>query len=169
MKIPSEAILNKLFHLPPFVYFIAFLAALVIGFNLYLVYRSTVMHQDVVSDRYYEDGLKYDSALSAQKRIDSLGLSIAMHLTENQTSVQWSGLDSSGLLATGKQSSLCQVTFYRPGNRDLDRQLILEVDSLVPGKWKSPSPMLKSGLWNITVRWYRDTTLWLEKSFRHSA
>lgn len=161
--------MQKLFPWPPFVYFLVFLAALVIVFNLNLVYRSTVMHQDVVGEHYYEEGLRYDSALSAQKRIDSLGLAVAMQLAENQTSVQWSGLDSSGLVATGKLSSLCQVTFYRPGDRALDRQLNLEVDSLVPGKWRSLSPALKPGLWNITVRWYRDTTLWLEKSFRHPA
>lgn len=161
--------MKKLLALPPFMYFIALLAALVIGFNLYLVYRSSVMHEDVVSDHYYEDGLKYDLPLAAQKRIDSLGLGIALHFAAGQASVQWTGLDSSRLKDAGRQATRCQATFYRPGDRALDHRMDLFVDSLVAGKWVSPKPDLQTGLWNITVRWYRDTTLWLEKSFRYSA
>jgi len=159
--------------IPPFIWALSLAAGLVVAFNLFLVWKASHVHEDMVLRDYYRAGLGYDSVVTAQRRVDSLGLDIGLIIGNGMAEVFWGkgklpwheGMPTVGVGAPWR----CEAHFYRPDSEKLDFSLALTEDSLKTGLWKAHAPPLKSGFWKVTVQWYLGKGLWLEKRFLYQA
>jgi FixH len=176
-------------NLPGFVFGLAFMAVAVVGANLYLVFRSSSMHQDMVRDDYYAESLKHDTLVLAQRRADSLihhlPMSMQLELQGNAATVTWTILtldsNSDSHSAAGNGAPLqafmqslthCEAIFYRPGDRSLDQAITLSQDTGLQSQdaavqWQGVVQPLKPGLWRVSVRWYDGPALILAREFHH--
>jgi hypothetical protein len=155
--------------IPPFIYMLGFTVFIVMVANIWMVTRSNSMDVDVVRTDYYAESLKHDLLLNAQHRVDSLKLDILLRMQNGQASVEWR-MGGSGSVDTHLITKLkCVSHFYRSDDSRLDQTVTMLQDTLVPAAWKGFPKPLMPGPWKISVRWYLDTLLFLEKPFKYSS
>lgn len=104
--------------------------------------RSIRSGVDLVAPDYYAQEIRHQSRIEATQRALALGTNAVVAWEAGQLLVSIAGAAG----ATGT------VTFYRPSDSTLDRQLPLALD----GSGRQSSPVtLASGLWRIRAAWYQ--------------
>jgi hypothetical protein len=166
MKLMATSIKTRF---PPFLFMLGFIVFAALCANIWMVIRSTLVKADVVRVDYYAQGLKHDILLDAQRRLDSLGFLVALHIQDENISVKWDRTDTSAFPPDFLTRLQCIAQIYRPDNSHLDQSISLVRDSLMPIQWLGMPQPLAPGRWKVSVRWYLDTLLFLEKPFKYSS
>ncbi|MDD7913672.1 FixH family protein [Polaribacter ponticola] len=117
-----------------------------IGFILYFVITMStnkMYSYDLVTDKYYQQELKYQQEIDATKNASKLKENITLNKSEKGLNVIFpKGFDYDKI--KGK------VFLYRPSNKQLDFEMSISTSSqylLVPEK------RLLDGRWNIIINW----------------
>jgi nitrogen fixation protein FixH len=104
------------------------------------------MSEDVqlVTDRYYDNELRYQDRIQAMERANGMVTRVHMEPGSGCVLVRFPRLGSPDDVDG-------QVTLYRPANRADDRTLPLVLDTV----WtqRIPTRMLAPGLWRVQVQW----------------
>ncbi len=104
------------------------------------------MSEDVqlVSERYYDNELRYQERIQATELANGMATRVSVELQPGVVLVRFPRLGSPGDVHG-------QVTLYRPADRAEDRTLPLVLDTL----WAQsiPTRALASGLWRVQVHW----------------
>ena len=117
-----------------------------IGFILYFVITMSTdktYSYDLVTDKYYQQELKYQQEIDAKKNATELKENITINRTEKGLNINFPK-DFENKMIKGK------VFLYRPSNKQLDFEIPISISNkylLVPEK------RLLDGRWNITVAW----------------
>lgn len=127
-----------------------------IGFIMYFVITmstdNTYSH-DLVTDKYYQQELKYQQEIDAEKNASVLKENIKLSKTPQGLQIKFPD-DFSSKEIKGK------VFLYRPSNKQLDFEMPISITNtylLVPEK------RLLGGRWNITISWTYKNTAYLFK------
>ena len=117
-----------------------------IGFILYFVITMSVNKEyshDLVTEKYYQQELKYQGQIEAEKNSQTLEENVSVNQTADGVIVSFpKNLDYKNI--KGK------VFLYRPSNKQLDFEIPISISSkylLVPEK------RLLDGRWNINIFW----------------
>lgn len=125
-------------------------SGLVLVFVLFVVVMLGItgflMTQDVnlVTDRYYDKEVQYQSRIEAMERARALGTSAGLERTSGGILLQFPrGVPRMEMAGT--------VTLYRPADHSADRILSVAPDSL----WQQfvPTTSLAPGLWRCQMQW----------------
>ena len=113
-----------------------------IGGVLVMVWVSVAQRVDLVSDEYYEEGLRYQKRIQAKEHAGDGGVAISLAPDGIRLQFPSAGTtrDVEGI-----------VVLYRPDNRGRDRSLPVALDSL-SGQTIAGSS-LHPGLWRVKVQW----------------
>jgi nitrogen fixation protein FixH len=117
-----------------------------IGFILYFVITMSTdktYSYDLVTDKYYQQELKYQQEIDAKKNATELKENITINRTEKGLNINFPK-DFEYNMIKGK------VFLYRPSNKQLDFEIPISISNkylLVPEK------RLLDGRWNISVAW----------------
>jgi hypothetical protein len=104
------------------------------------------MTEDVqlVSERYYDNELRYQERIQAIERANGMATRVSMELRPGVVLIRFPRLGSPADVDG-------RVTLYRPADRVEDRTLPLALDTL----WAQsiPTRALVPGLWRVQVQW----------------
>ena len=104
------------------------------------------MTEDVqlVTERYYDNELRYQERIQAIERANGMATRVSMELRPGVVLVRFPRLGSPADVDG-------RVTLYRPADRAEDRTLPLALDTL----WTQsiPTRALAPGLWRVQVQW----------------
>lgn len=144
----------KIKNLNPFTIWLYFIAIGVLSALTWMVYTALSHRPDMVTEQYYEQGLKEESILRYHRNATNTQFQI--QITDSST---WSFIAQ--IKGLNIKSPL-QVHYYRPSEKKLDQNLMIVADS--NGVYHSPA--LQKGEWKmeITTHLAADTLL-LEKEF----
>ena len=120
---------------------------LFISFILFFVIKASTQKKysyDLVSEEYYKDELKYQTAIDNMQNVKDLGIEIAIETIEE------------GIQLTFPENFKTEningnVSLYRPSNQSLDFEIpfqLSEHTSLL-----IPDNKLVDGRWDIKIRW----------------
>ncbi len=118
-----------------------------------------LMTQDVnlVTDKYYEKELAYQTRIKAIERTRGLGAEAGIETAPGAVIVRMTRAMASGA-GDGK------ILLYRPSDRSSDRTMAVAADSA--GQQVIPFGTLASGLWRVQVQWtMRGEEYYLEQPF----
>ncbi|HNS12209.1 MAG TPA: FixH family protein [Bacteroidia bacterium] len=114
-----------------------------------LVYKSSKVNVDLVSENYYEKEVMYQQQINKEK--NSLGLEKDVQLSINRNFIEihfpetFSPEEISG-----------NIQLFKPDDSDLDLSLEVRADS--NGKQIINTSALKTGRWEVKINWsYRNT------------
>jgi hypothetical protein len=120
-----------------------------------MVVASVTKNIDLVTDNYYEKGLKHEKRIQTVNRTQAL---------EEQVSV----VSGEGVVALSFPSQFSpamvegEVLLYRPSDRRLDTVVPVQLDSV--GRQQIPTGGLQRGLWKLQLSWsYRGVDYYTEE------
>lgn len=115
------------------------------SFMLNMVYRCTQQRVDLVSEKYYENELKYQQRIDMQKNTAALekNLKIVRESEKVQFEFPVSGGSRSG-----------QITFFKPD--DARQDFVVPVSGITGNSQEVNTAKMKKGWWNVQVQWTQD-------------
>jgi hypothetical protein len=120
-----------------------------------MVFTAVIKRVDLVTDDYYESGLRHESRIQAVQRTQALPEQVSVHVERQTLTVQFPRQFVPDVVR-GK------VMLYRPSDRRLDATVTLRLDSL--GSQRIPMERLERGLWRVQVSWaHQDVLYYTEK------
>jgi nitrogen fixation protein FixH len=104
------------------------------------------MSEDVqlVSERYYDNELRYQERIQATERANGMTTRVIVEFQQGVVLLRFPRLGSSDAVDG-------RITLYRPANRADDRTLPLVLDTL--GTQSISTRALTPGLWRVQVQW----------------
>ena len=117
---------------------------LFVGGVVFMVYVSMSQKVDLVSDRYYDQGLKYQERIRAQER--ALRMDGGVRVSVSGPSIR---LQFPARLSADKISGT--VMLYRPADRRSDRAVAITPDAAL--SQTIPMAGAEEGLWRVQVFW----------------
>lgn len=126
---------------------IALTALAFVAFMLSLVYRCSREEVDLVSEKYYENELRYQERIDRLRNAASSGQKVAIAQSESAVKLTFPA-DGRGSKVAGS------VAFYRPDDSHLDFSLPVSLDrasaQVIPVKGR------QHGRWQIQITWEAD-------------
>lgn len=119
---------------------IVVVAASFVIFILNLVYRCSNERVDLVSDRYYENELRYEERLHSQRNVNQDRAGIKFRETNNSLTLIYPAKALNGT-----------VNFFRPDDSRLDFNLPVQPDD--SSRQHLSLSELKKGIWRVQVSW----------------
>ncbi|HNQ00459.1 MAG TPA: FixH family protein, partial [Bacteroidia bacterium] len=112
-------------------------------FILQFVYRCTQQRVDLVSEKYYENEIKYQQRIEMNKNTAALDTALRISLNQGKVAIEYPS-------AKGARSG--NITFFKPDDSRQDK--IVAIDS-TSGSTKQLVDVanLKKGWWNVQVQW----------------
>ena len=126
---------------------------ILIGIIIFIVITVTMtvifMNQDVnlVTDKYYENSLKYQDEIEKQSRTNSLNEEVKINFNGQELSILFPE-DYKNKNIGG------EIYFYRPSNPSLDFKLPLLLNEM--GIQIIPTQRLEKGFWRLKLNWTMD-------------
>ena len=126
---------------------------ILIGIIIFIVITVTMtvifMNQDVnlVTDKYYENSIKYQDEIDKQSRTNSLNEAIKINFNGQELSILFPQ-DYKNQNVSG------DIYFYRPSNPNLDFKLPLLLNEI--GRQIIPTQRLEKGFWRLKLNWMMD-------------
>jgi len=120
----------------------------VVGATLVFVVYSFTEPVQMVTDNYYAEDLRY------QEQIDKKARAIALQDRPSIISKPGAGIEINYPPAIVEEGPKGDILLYRPSNQDLDKRLVLELDS--NGKQFIPANSLTPGYWELKLEWEVD-------------
>ena len=126
---------------------------IVIGIIIFILITVTMtvifMNQDVnlVTDKYYENSLKYQDEIEKQSRTNSLNEEVKINFNGQELSILFPE-DYKNKNIGG------EIYFYRPSNPSLDFKLPLLLNEA--GIQIIPTQRLEKGFWRLKLNWTMD-------------
>jgi nitrogen fixation protein FixH len=119
---------------------------LFIGFIMYFVYRMTTdnnLQHDLVTEGYYQKEMELQGDIYAQQNMAAMEKQIIGSKTEEGYLLRFpEGFEAEKIIG--------KVFLYRPSNKQLDFEILLELTS---PNLLIPDSRLLDGRWNITIDW----------------
>jgi len=113
---------------------------------LVMVYVAISERVDLVSDQYYDQGLRYQERIDAQRHSTGAGKVRVAVLNDTVRLEFPPAVHSRAVTGT--------IVFYRPADRSRDFTVDLGTDSL--GNQVVPTASLDRGLWRVKAEWSVD-------------
>lgn len=126
------------------------------GFILYFVITMSTdnsYRHDLVTDKYYQQELKYQQEIDAEKNASKLAENITILKTKDGLQIKFPS-NFSHKKVKGK------VFLYRPSNKQLDFEIPISLSNTY---LLVPENRLLDGRWNITISWNYKNTAYLFK------
>ncbi|MEJ2103058.1 MAG: FixH family protein [Ignavibacteriaceae bacterium] len=126
---------------------------IVIGIIIFILVTVTMtvifMNQDVnlVTDKYYENSLKYQDEIDKQSRTIALNEEVEINFNGQELSILFPK-DYLNKNITG------EIYFYRPSNPNLDFKIPLLLNDV--GNQIIPTQRLEKGFWRLKLNWMMD-------------
>lgn len=124
---------------------LVFFTLLFMSFIVFMVYKLSKQHVDLVDKNYYEKGVKY------QEEINKYDLSKNVNATIDFNELAQTIQFSANTNLKGK------VNFYRPSNSNDDFSVPFETDSLNTFFYKTEN--IKKGNWKVIFEWKHNNVL----------
>lgn len=128
-------------------------------FILQLVYRCANEKVDLVSEKYYEQEIRYQEQIDRKTNVNSLQRNVGVVLDGNEVSLKFP--DS---LLYNRVSGT--INLFRPDNSDLD--FSLPVRAKKDGTQRISLAEKKSGRWKVQITWtdgetpfYQEESIWV--------
>ncbi|MCK5572668.1 MAG: FixH family protein [Bacteroidetes bacterium] len=120
-----------------------------------MVFTAVTKRVDLVTDDYYERGLRHEAQIQTVQRTRALAEQVSVHAEKQTLTVQFPRQFVPDVVRG-------EVMLYRPSDRRLDATVVLRLDSL--GYQRISTERLKRGLWKVQVSWaYQDVQYYTEK------
>ena len=120
-----------------FIVFVLFIASFIVW--------AVRQNQDLVSENYYENEVRYQQQLDRVKRTQSLATQTAITFDAARR------LILIALPAGQAQTATGRIRFYRPSNARLDHDVPMTLNA--EGVQSVDATLLAAGLWKIRVEW----------------
>ncbi len=111
---------------------------------------------DLVSNNYYEKGIKYQDKIDKIDRTNALPEKVGIEFLGNAVSVSMPRM-----FAADKIKG--ELVFYRPSNAGKDFKVPLQLDS--ENKMMISTDKLEKGFWKVQLEWNIETAQYYSESF----
>ncbi|MBK6837427.1 MAG: FixH family protein [Bacteroidetes bacterium] len=118
------------------------------SFILQLVYRCTQQRVDLVSEKYYENEIKYQQRIDMEKNTASLIEDLNIQTKNGLMEINYPSLSG---VRTGK------ITFFKPDDSRIDFVVPVDSTSGILSQ-KVDITQMKKGWWNVQVQWNQEGT-----------
>lgn len=109
-------------------------------FMLFMVYKCTLQHYDLVSSDYYAQELKYQNVIDGHNNLQALNQKVIISNLGDKYDIQ--------LPVAGGNISNGEVFFYRPSNASGDLKIPVASNNIQVTKSK-----LTEGLYKVKITW----------------
>lgn len=127
---------------------IAIFVMIFVTFILSLVYRCSQNEVDLVSDKYYENEIKFQQHINREKNNQDLVGNIELLNTDSLITIQYPAMN--GKSVTG------EIEFFKPDNAKKDVRMKISTDADL--KQYVSTEALPKGWWNVKINWSADGT-----------
>jgi nitrogen fixation protein FixH len=120
-----------------------------------MVVASVTKNVDLVTDNYYEKGLRHEQQIQTVKRTQTLAEQVSMATGNNVVALSFPDRFPPAMVKG-------EVLLYRPSDRRLDVAVPVRLDSV--GQQRIPTGGLERGLWKVQLSWtYRGVNYYSEQ------
>jgi hypothetical protein len=119
---------------------------LFMSFILTLVYKCTQQSVDLVSDKYYEEELMYQTQVDKRVNVSDLNEKLKVNFNEESRLIE---IQYPAFVDTGDLSG--NIIFYKPNDPKLDFTVNVHPDHKL--SQLIPSVGLTHGLWRLKISW----------------
>ena len=119
-----------------------------VTFILSLVYRCSQQQVDLVSEKYYENEIKFQQHINREKNTNSLTGNISLIESDSLITIQYPE-------AAGQKKISGDIEFFKPDNAHKDLRLAVNADSGLRQQVKLNA--LSKGYWDVKINWSVDS------------
>jgi len=114
---------------------------------LFLVYKTTGVEFELVTEDYYAKELAYQEQIDKMKNVKALGKDVVIDVQNGAVVLSFPIEEAKGAISG-------ELLFFRPSDGNLDRQISLSVDS--NGTMIIATIEMQPGIYNLQIEWQVD-------------